>query len=141
MNFDNDPALADFSIASKVARRREKRSAQQALSLKHRSSIANSLQFIADSVQQDRDERPVLQGSGDLFAGYRKGIVAQRAIERIGCDDMREDELLESVDAILQFLEMALSNSGHNGEPFAGADANQPMPAGDPAHRLSETQK
>lgn len=106
-----------------------------------RRSIANLLQLINHRVQQDGNEGPVGDAGIDLLSGYRKGVIAHRAFERIGCHDMREDELLESVDAILQFLELVLRNSGHGGESQAVADASQLISAADVAHRLSEIQK
>lgn len=106
-----------------------------------RRSIANLLQLINHRVQQDGNEGPVGDAGSDLLTSYRKGIIAHRAFERIGCDDMREDELLESVDAILQFLELVLRNSGHDSESQAVVDAGKLIPVEDVAHRLSEIQK
>ena len=101
--------------------------------------LANAQQLIGQAVQAGGDIRPSRRERGQLTADYRKGIIAYRAIERIGCDDMGQHELLQSVDAILQFLELVLIESGHGGEsPVVGEPAPF-TPASNTPHCLSET--
>jgi hypothetical protein len=107
--------------------------------VKSQASIADALKFIDQCVKSGVNDGSIVVAPISEFAGYRKGAVAQRAIERIGCCDMREDELLESVDAILQFLKMVLIERGHGGEsPVVGEPALSTPPANAP-HCLSET--
>lgn len=96
--------------------------------IRSRASIANSLNFIDQRVQHGPGVRPVDHKRGDLRRSYRQGMIAQRAIAEIGCDEMREDQLLERVDAILQFIELALADFGHDGDSVA-VD-NEPEPTG-----------
>lgn len=116
--------------------RREREAASLAQS---RASIAAALQVIDHCAQTNCDEWPVVPEAGCELIGYRKGAIAQRAIHLIGCRDMRQDELLESVDAILQFVKMVLINSGHGGETPEGGEPAPSTPTPNSPHRLSET--
>ena len=100
-----------------------------------RQSIAQVLRFLDQRIQPDPGAGPVTHEGSDLSASYRKGMIAQRAIQRIGCDELREHELLEGVDAILQFIELVLRNSGHGGDSGAG-DIAVSTPANAAPHRF-----
>lgn len=104
--------------------------------IRSRTSIANSLNFIDQRVQHGPGVRPVDHERGDLRPCYRKGMIAQRAIAEIGCDEMREDELLERVDAILQFIELALADFGHGGDSVVADNGPEPTAAAQAPHRF-----
>lgn len=126
------------SKAARAALRESIRLREEQSLLRLRASIAAVLQFIDQRVQTGRNVRPIVNEIADHLAGYRKGMIAKRAIESIGCCEMGEEELLESVDAILQFLKMVLINCGHGGE---SPDVGEPDPftsTPDAPHCLSE---
>lgn len=134
----DDLGFADSKVARAVIRERIRLQAEQSLS-RSRASIAMVLQFIDQRVQTGRNVGPVINEIADDLAGYRKGMIAKRAIESIGCCEMGEEELLESVDAILQFLKLVLINCGHGGESPEAGGPDLPTPTPNTPHCLSET--
>lgn len=95
--------------------------------------------LVSQSIQHVGSEGPVSAGSIGLISDYRKSIIAYRAIGRIGCDDVSNHELLQSVDAILQFLELVLIERSHRGEsPELGGPVLPTLTPNTP-HCLSET--
>jgi hypothetical protein len=134
--------MDDLGFASRerfMLSRQEKAEAHRKLVDVVVGRLANAQQLVNQGIQPDGDVRPVLQERLHLTADYRKGIIAYRAIERIGCDDMGQHELLKSIDAVLEFLELVLIERGHGGEsPVVGEPALSTPPANTP-HCLSET--
>lgn len=138
--------LDDFGFASaegarsiSLARKARRAEAHRELIDAVIGRFANAQKLVQHAVEGDGD-KPLIRTEGSaLVPDYRKGIIAYRAIERIGCNDMGQHELLQSVDAILQFLELVLINSGHGGEsPVVGEPAPF-TPASNTPHCLSET--
>lgn len=103
------------------------------------SRLTTLQDLINQSAQRKGDEGPVSATGGGLLTDYRKGIIAYRAIERIGCDDLGEHELLQCIDAVLQFLELALIGRGHSGESPDVVGPDLPTPTPSTPHCLSET--
>jgi hypothetical protein len=73
-----------------------------------------------------------LLGHGDLERGF-----GDHAVSRIEGQDVRENELLQGVDLVVQFLNSLLDDVGHGrfSNCFNNLDAT---PASPVAHRLSE---
>lgn len=135
----------DFGFASKEGAKRVQKARAAAAAEANGALIPvivgrlSTLQNLVDqSVQRVGDERPVCAESVGLLSDYRKGIIAYRAIGRIGCDDVSQHELLQSVDAILQFLELVLIERGHGGESPDGGEPVPSTPTPNSPHRLSE---
>lgn len=135
----DDFGFLDLDAAKRFHRFRTDK--QKSSIAKAQLSIAEVLKVIDQRVQTGPDKGAIRLAVADQLTGYRKGLIAYRAIERIGCDDMREDQLLESVDAVLQFLKLVLCNSGHDSESQAVADAGKLISPEQVEHRLSEIQK
>lgn len=133
-----DCGFANSKAARAVIRERIRQQQEQSLS-RSRASIATVLQFIDQRVQTGCNVGPVINEIADDLAGYRKGMIAKRAIESIGCCEMGEEELLESVDAILQFLKLVLINCGHSSESPDAVGPDLPTPTPNAPHCLSET--
>lgn len=136
----DDFGFARTGRAFAALRIADQRRAEELLAVTQ-ASVAAVLQIIDHRVQTGSYKRSAVHQLCGEMNGYRKGAVAQRAIQLIGCRNMREDELLESVDAILQFLKMVLINSGHGGESPDVSGPDLPKPTPDARHRLSESEK
>lgn len=48
-----------------------------------------------------------------LAEGDLKGGISRKTIDRVECQDVREDDLLQGVDLVLQFLNALLDDLGH----------------------------
>lgn len=137
--------LDDFGFADPESAKRLRQTKAAAAAEAHRALVdvvigrLSTLQnLVNQSVQRNGDEGSVRAESVGLLSDYRKGIIAYRAIGRIGCDDVSQHELLQSVDAVLQFLELALIERGHDGESPAADGPDLPTPTPNTPHRLSE---
>jgi len=104
-------------------------------------ALANFFEGADHPPKLKRDSGRIIRASNLLLARDFKGVVANRAIERICRNDVCQDELLECVDAVLQFLELVIRDFGHGSESSSVACPAEPTPSGTPSHRLSETQE
>jgi|GEM_PF-4112366 len=104
-------------------------------------ALANFFNSAHQTAQMNGDKRPVRHAGVNLLTCDFKGVVANRAIERIRCNDVSQDELLDCIDAVLEFLELSVWALGHGGEFPAAAGASQRTASGIRAHRLSEIEE
>lgn len=103
--------------------------------------LADLFDSFGQPAKLNRNERAIGPAGGSLLTRDFKSVVANRAIERICRNDVGQHELLECVDAVLQFLELVMRDFGHGSEASFGAGPANPMHAGAPSHRLSENQE
>lgn len=108
-----DFGFADMSGAAIIAARRAARRR-----LVRQTALRQATSSKLFDVHIEKDGRPrVLPGEQiPPITRYHQSVIAQCAIERIRCDDVSHHELMQAVKSILEFVELVLSDFGHDGD-------------------------
>lgn len=88
-------------------------------------------------VHIEKDGRPrVSPGEqAPTLSRYHHGVIAQCAIERIQGDNLSHRELVQALKSVLEFVELVLSDFGHDGGSLA-ADSASSTPSNAALHRF-----
>lgn len=112
-----DLGFADPEGARIVARRRK-------LVRDHAIRQAAPSKFFDVHIEKDGRPRVLPGEQAPTLSRYHHGVIAQCAIERIGCDDVSHHELMQGLKSILEFVELVLGDLGHDGVSAVGADGD-----------------
>jgi hypothetical protein len=99
------------------------------------ASIAAIQDFLNEEVDASRDPMPAAaEGSVGLPESDLEGCIGRLAVDGIEGQDVREKELLQGVNLILQLLDTLGVGLRHG--LFSSSEANRSNPPEDGAHRL-----
>lgn len=88
-------------------------------------------------VHIEKDGSPRVRPGEQLptLSRYHLGVIAQCAIQRIGCDDVSHHELVQALKSVLEFVELVLGDFGHGGGSLAADNAGS-TPSDAASHRF-----
>ena len=127
-----DSGFASSRAAKMLIRRMKLRAALKDA----RASIEDLLKRLDEGEQADRRAHAaLLDGFGGLVPDALDRVQRNRAVNPIAGDDVREKDLLEGVELILQLLDAVGVGIRHG--LFSSYGAQEPTPPTDGAHRLT----
>ena len=110
MNAATDTGFANPGAARAVVRRLKLRRQLREIA----ALVPALLDRLDQQFETDSGASPAAGGCGcDLLAGDLEGGIGRLAVDLIEGKDMREQQLLQGVDLVLQFLNALLGELGH----------------------------
>ncbi|WP_067734448.1 hypothetical protein [Novosphingobium naphthalenivorans] len=97
-------------------------------------SVAALLDRLDQQLETDGGAAPALRdGGSNLLTGNAKGCVCRLPVDNVEGEDMREQQLLQGMNLVLQFLDTLLDGLGHGLFSSINSDtlnANPDQPGG-----------
>jgi hypothetical protein len=132
----DDMGFADLAGAKAISRRMRLRSRLR----EAKTSITAALELLDHTIEPDRHAVAAgCQCGAGKVTGDRKGDVGGIAADVVERLDVREQQLLQGVDLILQLVDALSIGLGHG--LFSIPHVTGPSDAGNAAHRLSAVPK